>query len=66
MQHTKTMPQMPKTAEINMADPDWVCGFADGNNAVWGSAPDMRRGHTYAHGWLTGRLCQEPPSLKRH
>lgn len=55
--------QPPTRPEWDFSDPQWSEGFADGQNQKWTSAPDMRKGLRYAHGWITGRLQSFPASL---
>ena len=61
---TQQSPRQP--AEIDISSPEWLEGLQDGSYDKGLSVPDMRRGHAYAHGWLTGKLRQEPPTHKRH
>jgi hypothetical protein len=44
-------------------DPVWLEGFADGQAERACSSPDMRRGHRYALGYITGRWQQPLTSM---
>jgi hypothetical protein len=55
-----------KEANPQPQDPIWLEGFEDGIAPGAGSTPDMRRGHTYVSGWLTGKLSMPLPSLRVH
>jgi hypothetical protein len=55
----------PPPPDIDQNSPEWLEGLNDGHRDGF-QAPDMARGMTYAHGWITGRWRREPPSFKRH
>lgn len=66
MKSVKETCNPPLKPETNFESAEWRDGYLDGRLQTWASAPDMRRGMDYAHGWITARFCKQPPSLQRH
>ena len=66
MKTVKEQCQPPTRPQYDFSDPEWVEGYRDAHRTGWSSAPDMRRGMSYAHGYLTGRLHRDSPSHRVH
>lgn len=58
--------QSPRAVQIDVNSPEWAAGLVDGSAPGALAAPDMRRGIAYAMGYLTAKIQQQPPSLRRH